>query len=187
MKHRKLMVLLGFSFFSSFALATELTRVKTDSSTIDFIYKQMGVPMVGQLKSFDAQLNFDPDKLASATVALDMQLTSLDAGSQEANDEIAKPVWFAIQTFPKAQFVSAVINALGGNRYEVRGNLNIKGKTKEIVVNFTYSPQQHGAVFDGTVTLERADFAIGEGVWGDFGIIANPIQINFHLLADAGK
>jgi len=41
--------------------------------------------------------------------------------------------------------------------------------------------------FDDTFTLQRATFAIGEGAWTGFGIVANEILIQFHLLANAGK
>ena len=38
---------------------------------------------------------------------------------------------------------------------------------------------------DGAFVLKRADFAIGEGSWSDFGTVANEIQIKFHFLAKA--
>jgi len=31
------------------------------------------------------------------------------------------------------------------------------------------------------------DFAIGEGQWADFGVVANEIQVKFKVLASGGK
>lgn len=47
---------------------------------------------------------------------------------------------------------------------------------------FTFNPQ---GLVDGAFVLKRADYAIGEGSWSDFGTVANEIQIKFHFLAKA--
>jgi polyisoprenoid-binding protein YceI len=180
-------LLLSSLALTPFAGAAEFSHIQTDNSTVGFVYKQMGVPVEGRLKKFDAQFSFDPANLSAAKAIFDMNLSSIDAGGQEANDEISKKAWFDTQAFPQAKFVSTEIKALGGNRYEVHGKINIKGRTQDISGNFTYSPQGSTAVFDGTFTLNRSDFAIGEGVWADSGIVANEVLIQFHLLAEAGK
>ncbi len=43
------------------------------------------------------------------------------------------------------------------------------------------------ATFDGAFLLKRADFAIGEGQWADFGVVANEIRITFHITVASGK
>jgi hypothetical protein len=35
--------------------------------------------------------------------------------------------------------------------------------------------------------LKRADYGIGEGMWADFGTVANEVQIKFQLVAVASK
>jgi polyisoprenoid-binding protein YceI len=65
--------------------------------------------------------------------------------------------------------------------------MTIKGRTQNITAPFTFSPQGNTAIVDGAFVLKRADFAIGEGSWADFGTVANEIQIKFHFLANAGK
>ncbi|WP_223146720.1 YceI family protein [Methylomonas albis] len=180
-------LILGSSLLAPFAEATEYNHIQTDASTVGFSYKQMGVAIEGQLKKFDAQFSFDSSQLAAAKAIFEMDLVSLDAGSEEANDELAKKDWFHTLAFPKGKFVSTAFRALGNNRYEVSGAMTIKGKTKDISAVFTMTPQHNTAVFDGTFTLNRADFAIGEGGWADVGVIANDVRIQFHLLADAGK
>ena len=39
------------------------------------------------------------------------------------------------------------------------------------------------AVFEGAFVLKRADYGIGEGMWADFGTVANEVQIKFRLVA----
>ena len=167
--------------------SAEFNAIATDKSSLVFVYKQMNVPVEGRFKKFSAQISFDPAKPAAAKAALDVDLASIDAGSSEADDEVAGKAWFNTKTYPQAKFVSTGVKALGGNRYEVSGKMSIKGRTQEVSAPFTFTPQGNGAVVDGAFVLKRADFAIGEGAWADFGTVANEIQIKFRFLASAGK
>ena len=167
--------------------AAEFRNVQTDQSTLGFGYKQMGVGMDGRFKKFTTQLSFDPAKVAAARVSIDVDIASIDAGSAEANSEVTSKLWFNAKGFPTTRFVSTSIKPLGGNRYEVAGPLTIKGRTRNVSAPFTFTPQASNAVFDGAFVIRRADFAIGEGLWADFGTVANEIQIKFHVLASSGK
>lgn len=187
MINKAIVGLLGCIVFLSMAHAVEFTNIQADKSKLSFVYKQMGVPMDGDFKKFSAQLNFDPAKLANAKVTFVLDLASIDAGSEEANDEVAGKDWFNTKAFPKATFASTGIKQLGSNRYEVSGKMTIKGRTQAISAPFTFTPQGNTALVDGAFVLKRADFAIGEGSWADFGTVANEIQIKFHFLAKASK
>jgi polyisoprenoid-binding protein YceI len=165
--------------------AAEFNAVQADKSSLVFAFKQMNVGMEGRFKKFAAQMNFDPAKVASAKVSLDVDLASIDTGSAEGDDEVAGKLWFNTKAFPAARFVSSSVKALGGNRYEVAGQLSIKGRTQAVSAPTTVTIQGTSATFDGAFVIKRADFAIGEGPWADFGTVANEIQIKFHVLASA--
>ena len=169
------------------AQAVEYNAVQSAKSSLSFGYRQMGVAMDGRFSRFSAQLAFDPAKPAAARASIEVDLTSIDAGSAEANDEVAGKQWFNTKAFPVARFVADAVKPLGGNRYEVRGKLSIKGRTQEVVAPATFTQQAGAAAFDGVFQIKRADFAIGEGAWADFGTVANEISIKFHILAAAGK
>jgi polyisoprenoid-binding protein YceI len=173
--------------FSPLAQAIEFNHIQTDKSTLDFVYKQMGVSVDGSFKKFAAQLSFDPAKLSTAKAALDLYVTSIDTGFDEGNEEVASKAWFNAKAFPRAKFESTSFKALGGNRYEVTGKMSIKGRTQTVTAPFTLNQQGSNAIVDGAFVLKRADFAIGEGAWSDFGTVANEIQIKFHFTATAAK
>lgn len=167
------------------AHAEEYNAIQADKSTVAFVYRQMNVPVEGRFGKFAAQLKFDPAKPAAASASIDIDLASIDAGSAEANDEVAGKQWFNTKAFPTARFVATSFRALGGNRYEAVGKLSIKGRTQDMAAPFAFSAQGRSGIADGTLTIRRADFAIGEGVWADFGTVANEIQIKFRLQAEA--
>ncbi len=163
--------------------ALEYAAVDAAKSNLSFVYKQMGVPVDGSFKKFAVQLRFDPAKPQTGNASIELDLASIDAGSPDANDEVASKLWFNTKTFPKATFTSSEIKALGGNRYEIRGKMNIKGKTLDASAPFTFT----NGVADGAFVLKRGDYAIGEGMWADYGTVANEIQIKFRFTAVPGK
>ena len=95
---------------------------------------------------------------------------------------LGKP-WFNAKAFLAARFVSTKVRALGDHRFEVQGKLTIKGQTQDVSAPFTFKPEGASGVFDGAFTLKRLDYAIGEGPWADIDIVANDIQIRFHIVA----
>jgi polyisoprenoid-binding protein YceI len=147
----------------------------------------MGVAMDGQFKKFSGQLNFDPAKPASAQGQLEIDLASVDAGSSDADDEVMGKNWFNIKTFPKALFVVKQIKATGTNQFDVAGSLTIKGKSQDIHVPLKLVTQGNTGVLTGSFVIRRADFAIGEGLWAKFDVVANEIQVTVQLTATSGK
>ena len=169
------------------AQAVEYNQVRPEKSAVDFTYQQMGVAVDGKFRKFSGQLNFDPAKPTAAKASIDVELASVDTGAAEGDQEVAGKAWFNTADFPTARFVSSSVKALGGNRYDVVGQLTIKGKTQPVVVPATVTAQGNSAVFEGAFTIRRADFTVGEGSWAKFDIVANDVRIKFRLTANAGK
>ncbi len=178
-------LLLALATLAFRADAVEFSQVQADKSTLSFGYTQMGVPSDGKFGKFSAAIAFDPAKPAAASAQLEIDLASIDTGSKEGNDEVAGKQWFDVKRFPSAKFVSSSVKPLGGNRFEVAGQLTLKGKTRAVSAPFTIKQQGTVAVFDGSFTLKRLDYAIGEGPWADVGTVANEVQIAFHVVAGA--
>ena len=179
-------IILALALASAFsAQAAEFTQVQADKSAINFVYKQMGVAVDGKFKKFASQLNFDPAKPTAAKATFDVDLASVDTGATEGDQEVAGKPWFNTKAFPTAKFVSSTVKPLGGNKYEVAGQLSIKGKTQDVVVPATFTAQGNSGVFDGSFTIRRADFSIGEGSWAKFDIVANDVLIKFRITANS--
>lgn len=164
--------------------AVEYRTVLPKQSAIGFEFRQMGVPVKGGFKRFTTQIIFDPARPEAARAQIEIDLASIDAGSPEADDESAGKLWFNRSAYPKARFVSSQIRALGDNRYEMRGTLTLKGRSREMVVPVSYtSGAGNVAVFNGGFVLKRLDFGIGEGMWADVSTVANEVQVKFKIAA----
>ena len=168
------------------AYALEYTALRPEASAITFAYQQMGVGLEGRFTRFDGQISFDPAQPEAASARIEVELASIDTGSPEGNDEVAGKAWFDTPSFPRARFVSQGVKALGDSRYEVSGTLAIKGREQAVVVPATVSTQGDSAVFEGRFTIKRGDFAVGEGAWSAFDIVANEVHVTFRITAGSG-
>jgi polyisoprenoid-binding protein YceI len=156
-------------------------RLLPAQSEVAFTSRQMGVPVDGKFKKFDAQISFDPKKPETGTVALTIDTGSASFGAPETDTEMPKSVWFNVAKFPQATFQSSAIKALGGGKYEVAGKLVIKGNARDVVVPVTLAQANGATVASGAFTIKRLDFKIGEGEWADTSMVANDVQVKFKL------
>jgi polyisoprenoid-binding protein YceI len=170
---------------SSQVSAIEFKQVQTSDSSVTFGYKQMGVSQDGKFSKFSAQVSFDPAKIAQAQASIEINVASIDTGSSDGNDEVVGKLWFNAKAFPTANFVSTGLKALGGNRYQALGKLSIKGKTRDVVAPVTFQSDGTRGIFEGSLAINRLDYAIGEGEWIDVSTVANEIQIKFHVVVNA--
>lgn len=167
------------------ALATQFDRILPAQSQLSFVSRQMGVAVQGEFRRFDGRIAFDPAHPDTAQATLEVELASFDMGSREVHDEVVGRNWFDVRQFPNARFVSTGLRHLGGDRYEVRGQMTLRGRTREIAVPFTYRPQGRNAVLEGAFPLRRLDYGIGTGPWGDTGIVADEVLVRFRFIAAA--
>ena len=163
--------------------AAQYDQLVVEDSAIEFNYTQMGVTLRGHFREFDGSLRFDPAAPESASAAIEVELASIRTGLAEADAEVTGSSWFNTETYPRARFESSAVRALGDNRFEVTGTLDIKGTTQEIVVPAALVAANGTAVFEGEFTIRRGDFAVGEGSWARFDVLANEIRVQFRITA----
>lgn len=157
-------------------------------SQIQFTAKQMGVPLEGHFKKFDAQIAFDPTKLATSKIAFTVDTGSATLGSRETDAELPKPTWFNVGKFPQASFQSTSIKALGGGKFDVAGTLTIKGQARDVTVPVTLIQTGATTTATGSFGIQRLTFKIGENEWADTSMVANDVQVKFKLaLTGVGK
>lgn len=150
-------------------------------SEIAFVSKQMGVPVEGKFRKFDAQVSLDPKRPEGGNVALTIDVGSASLGVPETDAELPKAPWFNALRFPQASFQSSTIKSLGSGKFEVKGVLNIKGNTRELVVPVALAQQGAASIATGSFAIRRLDFKIGEGEWADTSMVANDVQVKFKL------
>jgi polyisoprenoid-binding protein YceI len=151
-------------------------------SEIGFTTRQMGVPVDGKFGKFSAQVALDPKQPVSGSVAFSIDTTSARFGSAEIDAEVPKAIWLDSKRFPQASFQSTAIKAAGPGRFEVAGQLSIKGQVREVVVPVSLTQAGANATASGQFTIKRLDFKVGEGEWTDTSLLANDVIVRFKLV-----
>ena len=165
------------------APAPALAQQKLDAakSEMSFVSKQMGVPVEGRFRKFDAQIAFDPKKPEAGKVAFTIDMGSATLGVPETDAELPKAPWFNVPKFPQATFQSSAIKAVGAGKFEVAGKLSIKGSSRDVVVPVALTQAGGTTTATGAFAIKRLEFKIGEGDWADTSMVANDVQVKFKL------
>ena len=160
-----------------------LAQQKLDAARSEmlFVSKQMGVPVEGRFRKFDAQIAFDPKKPEAGKVAFTIDMGSATFGSPEVDVELPKATWFNVPKFPQATFQSSAIKAVGAGRFEVAGKLSIKGSSRDVVVPVALTQAGGSTTATGAFAIKRLEFKIGGGDWADTSMVANDVQVKFKL------
>ena len=170
-----------------FALALAATaavaqqKIDAAKSRIRFETKQMNVPVEGAFRKFDGSVAFDPARPDATKAEFEVDLASIDLGTDEGNTEAKRKAWLNVDAFPKAKFVAASVKSLGGNKFEAHGPLAIKGVAQEVVAPFTMTEAGDARIVEGEFTLKRLQYKIGEGPWADTETVANEVVVRFHF------
>ncbi|QPF72047.1 YceI family protein [Roseateles sp. DAIF2] len=180
--HRRLVVTAALLAASALQLAQAQAQLQPAQSELNFTSRQMGVPVDGRFKRFDAQLNFDPKKPEAGKVGFTIDLGSVSLPAPELDVELAKPAWFDSKKLPQAQFQSTAIKATGPGRYDIAGKLTIKGQSRDITVPVTLAQAGGLSTATGGFVLKRLEYKIGDGEWSDTSMVANDVQVKFKLV-----
>lgn len=177
--HFRMLAAAALCFAAGLAQAIEYSQVQPARSQVSFVSKQMGVPVDGRFRRFSAQMAFDPAKPEAGRAQIEIDMASVDTGSDEANEEVVSRNWFNVKAYPKAQFVSTSVKPLGNGRYEVAGRMTIKGRTRDVSAPFVLKQEGGAMLVDGGFTLKRLEWGIGEGPWSDLETVADDVQVKF--------
>jgi len=173
--------LLAFSAFFAPPLAAQ-QRLLPAQSEIAFTSRQMGVPVHGRFRMFEAQIEFDPKQPEAARIALRIDLASVSLGTAETEAELAKPGWFDTRRFPQASFTSTSVKSTGPGRFDVIGKLTLKGASRELTVPVTLLQAGPATTASGSFAIRRLDYRIGDGDWSDPSLVADEVLVKFRLV-----
>jgi len=175
------LMLLALAFQATQAPAQAPAKLVPAQSEVAFVTKQMGVPVEGRFKKFDAQINLDPRKPESGSVAVSIETASASLGVAESDAEMPKAIWFNVAKYPQATFKSTAIKGLGNGKFEVAGKLDIKGTSRDLVVPVQITQSGGNSTAVGSFVIKRLDFKIGEAEWTDTTVVANDVTVKFKL------
>lgn len=154
--------------------------VAEDTSTVKFSAVQQGSRFTGTFEDFEAQIAFDPSKPEAGSIVGVVQTGSVDTRDHDRDAALTDADWFHTSQYPEARFESQSIEKADDGAYVAAGELTLKGKTNPAELRFTFDTSGSTAKFAGTMTIDRFDYAVGEG-WSDTSWIGQNVDVEVAL------
>ena len=150
--------------------------VQAPGSALTFAGKYQGEVFTGKFPGFATKFSFDPAQLATAKLDVTIPLATASTGNEDYDGELRGDDFFASAKFAQAHYTATEFRALGGNKFAADGTLSLRGVSKPVALEFTWTP---GAkpVLTGKATVSRLAFGVGGGDWADTTLIPDAIAI----------
>ena len=143
----------------------------------------------GTFGEFEGTAHLDVAHPEASRVELRIDAGSLDTGQPDRDAHLRSADFLDVEQFPEVTFVSTAVEQLEADVYEVTGDLTIKGRTREVSVEFTLTGSAQdpfGNVrvgFEGALAVKRSDWGL---VWNaalETGgvLVSDRIQIEFDV------
>lgn len=134
------------------------------ASSITFKIKNAGLSVDGEFKEYTATLVVDLKNLESSHVEGKIKTKSISTGINGRDNHLRKEDFFHVDKYPEINFKSTTLKAQGTG-YVVVGKLSIKNVTREVSIPVAVTKTGTTELHEGTLTINRLDFHVGEDSW----------------------
>jgi polyisoprenoid-binding protein YceI len=155
------------------------------ASRLEFVGVQAGAEFKGSFHKFSATVDFSPDALATSSFDVQIDLNSVDTLDKDRDKTLRGPDIFDVAHFPAAHYVTKSFTKTASG-YTAIGSLTLHGVTKDVPIAFQFASTAGLAKLEGTATLKRLDFGVGQGDWKSTEWIADAVQVSFSLVLKPG-
>lgn len=174
--------LLALALLCAPAFATDY--VQAPGSSLVFAGTYQGEAFTGRFPGFATTFRFDPKQLTTSKLVVSIPLATAATSNADYDGELRGTSFFDAKKFPRATYSATTFRALGGNRYAADGTLTLRGVSKPVVLEFTWTPGT-APVLSGKAVVRRLAFGVGGGDWADTSLIPDPIAISTKVVFKA--
>lgn len=153
------------------------------SSAIAFHTVWSGEAVSGGFSKFTGEISFSPDLLDKSHVKVTVDTGSVFSGDSQRDETLKGDDWFAVASRGSAAFEATKFKKTGADRYIANGTLQIKGVTLPIAVSFTLKIVGDSATMQGSTTVNRLAYKIGQGEYSSTTEIPAAVKINLSVKA----
>lgn len=137
-------------------------------SEIGFKIKHLMITNVnGNFGQFSANVETESENdFRNASINFEADINSVNTGNEQRDTHLKSAEFFDAEKFPKIKFVSTKTEAAGGSKYQVHGDLTMRGVTKPISFEADFSGLakdpwgNNKAGFEISGKINRKDFGL---------------------------
>lgn len=169
---------------SEAAVVAEATPWKLDKGgRLGFTAEYSGEAIKGSFGRWDAKIVFDPEDLGGSSIRANIDLASVESGDSQRDDMLRSDSFFGVGSNPSAQYVSTSIRETGEGRYVANGTLTLHGQRKPVSLRFSLKIDGDTATVNGSATLQRLSFGVGEAEWSATDQLKDAVGVDFSFRA----
>jgi polyisoprenoid-binding protein YceI len=173
-------------------MALENWQVDAAHSAVGFSVRHMVISKVrGRFARFAAKLTLDPADLTRTSVEVEIEAASIETGVSDRDNHLRSADFLDAANSPKLTYRSRQVEALSPERLRLKGDLTIRGVTREVTLDVDYGgrgkdPWGNERVgFTATTSVNRKDFGLTWNQALETGgvLVADRVDIEIELQA----
>jgi len=135
-------------------------------SSIGFSVSHLVVSEVtGKFEKFSGTVNFDGQNVETGSVKMEIEVASINTAAEKRDNHLRSADFFDVENFPTITFVSKKVTKGEGNKFQIVGDMTMRGVTKEVTFDcvFRGTTEFMGAPvagFKAHAVINRQDFGV---------------------------
>src|SRR5579884_3287489 len=111
-------------------------NVDSTHATVEFSVRHLGLASVkGTFHTVQGDVEVDEEDLTRSRGRVEVEVASIDTRDERRDTHLRSADFFDTDNFPTATFESRQVRHLHDNRYEVEGDLTIRGVTRPVTLS----------------------------------------------------
>jgi polyisoprenoid-binding protein YceI len=177
------------ALFVASRAAAETYTIDPVHSSVNFSLRHIVSKFTAGFTKVSGTVSYDAAAPEKSSVDATVDIASLNTSNEKRNGHLSSPDFFDTAKFPAASFKSTSWVKTGEDKFDVTGDLTIKGVTKSVVLKVALlgtGPGMGGATVSGweaTTTINKSDFGVnGPAMLGK----ALGDEVTLNLAVEAG-
>jgi polyisoprenoid-binding protein YceI len=178
---------------------TDTTTSLTGKYVLDKAHSRIGfsarhamvTKVRGAFDEFEGSGYLDEADPSKSYVELTIEAASIDTRNPDRDNHLRSNDFLAMAEYPQITFKSTEVQRLGPVRYQVTGDLTIRGVTRPVTVDFEFTGQvidPWGNVrvgFEGGTTINRKEWGITWNMALEAGgvVVSDKVNLEFEIAA----
>ncbi len=144
------------------------TKWKIDPAHSEILFKVkhlMITNVKGEFRKFEAEIISDGDDFSDAKINAVIDSSSIFTNNEDRDTHLKSDDFFDIENYPELRFESTEVNKLDAENYQLKGNLTIRGESREVSLDV-----ELGGIIKDPNGNEKAGFSLSGKInrkdWG---------------------
>ena len=159
-------------------------------TTVGFVARHMLTKVRGRFDRFSGTVHIG-ETPEDSSVEVQIDTASINTNVDDRDKHLRSPDFLDVETYPTLEFLSTAVRPLGGNRFQLVGDLTIRDMTREVTLEAEYVGVHDSpfgtkvATFSAGAEFDREDFGMTWNVVIETGglLVSKKVEIELEIEA----